>query len=317
MKLDCSGFPTTTHAALNDLTDLSVDLQDLTRAAMTVGYPSRNLATAQVGPWRARALRHLVQGYITPNIAPTHYFRTLETTEKAAMSFLLAEAFTLLFAQKAMGLWYLVHVRGCGFELDAGTPSLKPNAIMKSSDIRPDFVGRKTGEHHVFETKGRQRGLSALDRNRALGQVSAISKINGKPPTTRVVAAFIFGKAGIRGQLIDPEPTADHNLKYDEAAAVRKYYAPFWGRALANMRQIGDFTCLDLGDGLIWGVDAKIPLLLRFTAADEVDGEFALLNHLENSQETYAALNGEHLSVGPDGMVVGPADELQLRQGRK
>lgn len=315
MKLDCSGFPAATHAALNALTDLSVDLQDLTRAAMTVGYPSRKMAIAQVGAWRARALRHLVHGYVTPGLAPTNYFRNLETTEKAAMSFLLAEAFTLLFAQKAMGLWYLVHVRGCGFDLKVGTPKLKPHAIAKSSDVRPDFIGRKIGEHHVFETKGRQRKLSTLERNRALGQVSAISNINGTPPKTRVVAAFTFAKAGIRGQIVDPEATADHNLIYDEAMAVRKYYTAFRNsRALSRMRQIGDFICLEVGDGLVWGVDRKIPTLLQPGTDDELNGDLPVLNHLEHRQEVYADLNGQGLSVGPDGVVFGLADHLQARQ---
>lgn len=146
-------------------------------------------------------------------------------------------------------------------------------------------------------------------------QVSAISKINSASPTTRVVAAFIFAKAGIRGQIADPEGNAAYDLFYDEAMAVRKYYAAFRnGRTLARMREIGDFTCIDLGDGLIWGVDKKIPRLLQFTVDDDVEGDFAVLNHLQHSQETYSALNGERLSVGPDGMVVGPADELQRRQ---
>lgn len=315
MRLYCSGFPAATHGALNSLTDLAIDLQDLTRAAMTVGYPSRNQAIAQAGPWRARALRHLVAGYVSPNLAPTNYFRNLETTEKAAMSFLLAEALTLLFAQKAMGLWYLVHVRGCGFHLNGGTASPKPNAVMKSSDVRPDFIGRRAGEHHVFESKGRQRGLSVQQRIRALGQVSAISSINGVDPTTRVVAAFTFARAGIRGQIIDPEASADHDLEYDEVQAVRKYYGAFLGRRKrGHMREIGRYACMDLGDGLVWGVDGKLPLLLDMLTEDEKDGDQMILNHLTHSQEIYEGMNQHGLSVGRDGIVFGSAELLEEAQ---
>jgi hypothetical protein len=189
---------------------------------------------------------------------------------------------------------------------------------MKSTDVRPDFIGRKTGEHHVFETKGRQRGLSTKDRNRALGQVSAITTVNGTPPMTRVVAAFTFAKAGVRGSIRDPEATASDALVYDEAAAVRKYYVAFGSKsARAGMREIGDFTCLDLGDGQIWGVDSKIPLFLHFTSKDDGQPDVAVLMHLQSRQDAYAELNGGRLSVGRDGIVFGSAEELELRQSLK
>src|SRR5580693_24007 len=129
----------------------------------------------------------MMQGYLDANLCTTPYFRNLEQSERAAVCFLLGQAFTLWFAQELMSIAYLVHVQGMAKWTPTGagiTP--KSGAGVPKGKSRPDFIGFAGMERHVFETKGRTRGIYDKLMRSALAQVSKIATINGKPPATRV-----------------------------------------------------------------------------------------------------------------------------------
>ena len=54
---------------------ITADHLDITRALMTVGYPSRRAALARVGRWRARMLYALAHGFLDANLRTTPYFQ--------------------------------------------------------------------------------------------------------------------------------------------------------------------------------------------------------------------------------------------------
>jgi hypothetical protein len=99
-------------AALNGLSPITATRSDIIRSLLEVGYQSRKKAIRKVGPWRARMLVAMANGYLDSSLNTTQYFRNLEQTEKVGVSFLFGEAFTHWFAQERMDVEFLVHVAG-------------------------------------------------------------------------------------------------------------------------------------------------------------------------------------------------------------
>jgi hypothetical protein len=171
-------------ASLNGTLTLTATRPDFIRSLLTVGYPSRRAAIRTVGRWREEMLVAMATGYLDHNLHTTTYFRNLEQTEKAAVSFLFGEAFTHWCAQDRMNIEYLVHVAGlrsCTWGAATTPVTPKPGALPPAPKSRPDFIGIRRRERHVFESKGRIRRPSTATVNKALGQVSALHSINGRP----------------------------------------------------------------------------------------------------------------------------------------
>ncbi len=170
---------------LNGVASLTASRPDIIRSLLTVGYPSRKAAVGVVGPWRERMLVAMATGYLGPSLSTTAYFRNLEQTEKVGVSFLLGEAFTHWYAQARMNIEYLVHVAGlatCNWVSPSSPVAPKVGAAAPLPKSRPDFIGIRRRERHVFESKGRIRRPSASTISKALGQVSALRSINERHP---------------------------------------------------------------------------------------------------------------------------------------
>ncbi|MFK4259975.1 hypothetical protein [Agrobacterium tumefaciens] len=84
-------------SVLNGTVTLTVTHPDINRSLLTIGYPSRRSAARVVGLWREKMLFAMATGYL--DLSLNAYFRNLEQTEKAAISFLFGEAFTHWYAQ--------------------------------------------------------------------------------------------------------------------------------------------------------------------------------------------------------------------------
>lgn len=110
-KVIASQF-TGAFAKLNGSSNITATRADIIRSLLTVGYPSRKKALRKVGPWRIKMLSAMAYGYLDRALRTTAYFRNLEQTEKAGVSFLLGQAFTHWFAQDRMDIEFLVHVAG-------------------------------------------------------------------------------------------------------------------------------------------------------------------------------------------------------------
>ena len=192
--------------SLNGTLTLTATRADFIRSLLTVGYPSRRAAIRTVGRWREEMLVAMATGYLDHNLHTTTYFRNLEQTEKAAVSFLFGEAFTHWCAQDRMNIEYLVHVAGlrsCTWGAATTPVTPKPGALPPAPKSRPDFIGIRRTERHVFESKGRIRRPSTATVNKALGQVSALHSINGRPPTTRCASFFMMKASGPEGKVVD------------------------------------------------------------------------------------------------------------------
>ena len=194
-------------SALNGTKTLSATRADIIRSLLTVGYPSRKVAVKVVGRWRERMLLAMATGYLDQNLRTTRYFRSLEQTEKVGVSFLLGQAFTHWYAERYMNIEYLVHFAGvadCKWVTPTKAVAPKAGAAPPPAKSRPDFIGIRRTERHVFESKGRQRKPSGSAEAKALGQVSALSSVNGKKPTTRCATFFMLKAAGAEGRVVDP-----------------------------------------------------------------------------------------------------------------
>lgn len=275
---------------------------------LTVGYPSRRSAIARVGRWRAILLRSMARGYLKRNLGTTRYFRNLEQSEMAAMSFLLAQAFTYWFAQTHMGLAYVVHVRGAKqrFALASSMTTLKGGTFKPRS--RPDFVGRSPGSYHIFESKGRSGTITTALMETALAQASMITRINGRIPTSRVAACFSFQANGVSAKIQDPDSIRGQNLVFDDVLAAEKVYSFFLDPEIRESSRplIDGFQCVELGDGLIYGVDKKVITQLDILRPLQGDNRVAepLLTFLHGRQDFYEQIRDINTSVGAEGIIL-------------
>jgi len=144
----------------------------------------------------------MATGYLDHALNTTPYFRNLEQSEKVGVSFLLGEAFTHWYAQDRMKIEYLVHVAGlssCMWTSPTTPLAPKAGASPPAAKSRPDFIGIRRAESHVFESKGRIRRPAASAVSKALGQVSAIHSVNGKAPKPGAQVSSCSGAVAPRG----------------------------------------------------------------------------------------------------------------------
>jgi hypothetical protein len=318
-KVEASKF-TGAFGKLNGSTDITATRADIIRSLLTVGYPSRKKALRKVGPWRIRMLSAMAYGYLDPALRTTQYFRNLEQTEKVGVSFLLGEAFTHWFAQDRMDVEFLVHVAGLkstvwGISSAAVPP--KTGASPPSPKSRPDFIGVRKAERHVFESKGRIRRPSQSAISKALGQVSALRLVNGTQPATRCATFFMLKAAGAEGKVIDPD--ADVNgveVTFDEWEGITKAYSFFLdgeNEELADAMGEG-YVGREIDTGVYFGIDKKVLSAAAGQAPastderrQQLDEVFGILSHRAN---LYRERRAEDVSAGLDGMLL-----IDRRQG--
>lgn len=298
---------------LNGFTSLNATRPDIIRSLLTVGYPSRKAAVAVVGPWRERMLVAMATGYLDRNLNTTPYFRNLEQTEKVGVSFLLGEAFTHWYAQDRMNIEYLVHVAGlatCTWVTPSKSLKPKIGASAPSPKSRPDFIGIRRLERHVFESKGRIRRPSTNIVGKALGQVSTLRSINGKRPTTRCASFFMLKASGTEGKVVDP-PGGSHGIGvvFDERDALAKAYSFFLDGQNADLSdQIGQgYVGREIESGLFFGIDKRIldAVAERPSSASQRRKRVAeIFQILSDQAETYRSRRDDHASPGCDGTLL-------------
>ena len=206
----------------------------------------------------------MATGYLDRSLSTTAYFRNLEQTEKVGVSFLLGEAFTHWYAQARMNIEYLVHVAGlatCSWVSPSSLVTPKVGAAAPLPKSRPDFIGIRRQERHVFESKGRIRRPSASTISKALGQASALRSINGKAPTTRCASFFMLKAAGAEGKVLDPPEGADGiGVIFDERDALANAYSFFLdGPTDSLFHQVSEgYVGREIEEGVFFGVDKRI-----------------------------------------------------------
>lgn len=298
---------------LNGVSPLDATRADIIRSLLTVGYPSRREAVKIVGRWRERMLVAMATGYLDRNLRTTQYFRSLEQTEKVGVSFLLGEAFTHWFAQRYMDIEYLVHVAGvrnCKWVTPTKAVAPKAGATPPAAKSRPDFIGIRRTERHVFESKGRQRKPSGTAEAKALGQVSALTSINGKKPTTRCATFFMLKAAGTEGKVIDPPEEGPRiGVLFDERDAIAKAYSFFLDGPIVSLAdQIGPgYVGREIEENVFFGIDKKVlaaiserPASARARRARAAE----IFSILSGQQQVYEARRSPTESPGRDGTLL-------------
>jgi hypothetical protein len=307
-------------ATLNGSTDITASRADIIRSLLTVGYPSRKKAIRTVGPWRIRMLSAMAYGYLDRALRTTQYFRNLEQTEKVGASFLFGQAFTHWFAQDRMDIPFLLHVAGLPsttWTSSSAAVTPKTGATAPSPKSRPDFVGMKKAESHVFESKGRIRRPAPSAVGKALGQVSALRSINGTQPTTRCATFFMLKSSGAEGQVIDPEGDAvGVEVKFDEWEMVAQAYAFFLDGGNVDLADAAGegYVGREIDDRVYFAIDKKV---LSAAAGQDpaspserrqrLDDIFGILAHRATF---YRERRTEEVSPGLDGMLL-----VDRRQG--
>ncbi|WP_225113449.1 hypothetical protein [Bradyrhizobium sp. NBAIM32] len=302
-------------AKLNGTTDINATRADIIRSLLTVGYPNRKKAIRKVGLWRARMLSAMAYGYLDRKLRTTEYFRNLEQTEKVGVSFLLGQAFTHWFAQDRMDIEFLLHV--AGFEsttwgTSTAAASAKTGASPPSPKSRPDFIGMKKAEKHVFESKGRIRRPPQTAVAKALGQVSALRAINGTQPATRCATFFMLKASGAEGQVVDPEGDATGvELKFDEWEMITKAYAFFLDGENSELPDAAGegYVGRQIDDGVFFAIDKKVLSAasgqgLPVSASERQQRRDEVFDILAHRASHYRERRTEDVSPGPDGTLL-------------
>lgn len=297
---------------------------DIIRSLLTVGYPSRRAAVRVVGPWREDLLVAMATGYLDAFLRTTPYYRNLEQTEKVGVSFLFGEAFTHWYAQSQMNVPFLLHVAGlasCHWASSTTPVSPKAGATSPAPKSRPDFIGIRYRERHVFESKGRSRFPSTSTVAKALGQVSALHTVNGRTPTTRCASFFMFRANGPEGLVVDPPASGKGvDVRFDDFDAVAKAYSYFLDRPVNDVSDnVGDgYVGREIEDGVFFAIDKEIFAALQerpATRRGRLRRFLEISAILEGSAQRLLGRRDAGVSPGPDGLLL--VDRRRLSSTRQ
>ena len=208
---------------------LEADWGDLIWAALTVGRPNTAyvLAHGEASLYEALFRLSLVRMAVEQrppraSLYRTSAFRSLDPTEKGAVSYFLGMAVCKLFADRLLGTTWLLH-------LDVFKDQLDPKVVGGRS--RPDLVGQNHfGEWHAFECKGRSSVPNADERRKAKAQAQRLTRVDSTDCALHVGAISYFRQDKLEFHWRDPEPKDTEELGSLSVEptedAWRHYYAP-------------------------------------------------------------------------------------------
>ena len=206
---------------------LCVTWDDILWAAITVGRPNRYIvfrygdASVYEAFFRWSLIRMALEQETptTPCLSRTDAARTLDPSEKAAVSYFLGMTFCKLFATNLLNTPWLLH-------LDVCRPWL--NSIL-SSRSRPDLVGQEHGSNrwYAFESKGRSNPIDTAVKDRAKIQAQRVVGINGIGCSMHIGAITYFRDSILEFYWKDPIPEKGEGIEIDlPPNSWRYYYQP-------------------------------------------------------------------------------------------
>ena len=211
----------------NGTDELSVTWGDILWAAITVGRPNRYTvfrygdASLYEAFFRWSLIRMALEQR-TPTASclwRTDAARTLDPSEKAAVSYFLGMIFCKLFATNLLNTPWLLH-------LDVCRPQLDP---ILSSRSRPDLIGQEHGSNfwYAFESKGRSNPIRTAVKNKAKIQAQRVVRINGIGCSMHIGAITYFRDDILRFYWRDPIPKEKNPVEIDlPSNPWRHYYQP-------------------------------------------------------------------------------------------
>lgn len=254
----------------NGTSELSVTWNDLLWAAMTVGRPNRQYvfrhgdASAYEAAFRISLVRMALEQESpgSQRLRRTEALKTLDATEKGAVSYFLGMAFCKLFAAKKLKTPWLLH-------LDVWRPLLNPVLTGRS---RPDLLGkeRRSSRWHGFECKGRISAPSSSVKARAKYQAERLVSVNGTLCTLHIGAITYFRHDVVQFYWCDP-PARERPTVAVQAGpdAWAHYYGPAVHAILEGSpdrisdRPRGEFYRIEGADLEVGLHPIVAPLLLR------------------------------------------------------
>ena len=208
---------------------LPTDWNDILWAALTVGRPNRAYvfrhrnASYYEALFRLSLVRMALEQYpYRATLHRTEAFRSLDLTEKGAVSYFLGMALCKLFASRLLNTPWLLHLDVFREELDAS---------VLAGRSRPDLVGRDaSGAWHAFESKGRSSVPSAADRRKAKDQARRLVRVDSTDCSLHIGSISYFQLDELQFHWRDPDPKEPEKVEPFEihlpADAWRHYYGP-------------------------------------------------------------------------------------------
>jgi len=172
----------------------------------------------------------LEQQPVGGSLKRTDAFRSLDPTEKGAVSYFLGMTVCKLFASSFLRTTWLLH-------LDVFRRQLPPDLLGGRS--RPDLIGEDDkGAWCAFECKGRSSVPNAQDRSKAKTQAQRLVRVGSKNCSLHIGAISFFRHETLEFHWRDPDPedanTIDPIQVDLQEDAWRHYYAPTLALASAG-----------------------------------------------------------------------------------
>jgi len=224
----------------------------------------------------------------------TEAAKTLDPTEKGAVSYFLGMAICKLFSARLLQAPWLLH-------LDVFRPELDIHLTGRS---RPDLVGQtNTGKWVAFGSKGRLSAPNNEAKNKAKAQAQRVVRIDGKSPSYNVGGIAFFSNDVLRFFWRDPEATS--KLKRIECnvedADWRHYYQP-----VTELVQSREQTGISNAFPPVF-VDRELDVKIQVHPA--IYG--LLIEHNWGEAKRIATAHGEEFKSGgyqPDGIQIAAGD---------
>lgn len=145
----------------------------------------------------------------------------LDPSEKGAISYFLGLTMAKAFAERLLGVPWLLH-------LDVYRQQLQP---LLGGRSRPDLVGQTvTGDWIAIESKGRTNGFDARALDIAKKQTHSLASIDGREPALLIGMVTHFDDGQLQFTTSDP-PRPEHtdpvHLRFSRSNLVEAYYRPF------------------------------------------------------------------------------------------
>ena len=310
------GFPSCWEKEFHGSHSMNVTWAELFWAAITVGR--KNRASVIQHGYHSRLEIIYRFAMIGANLsysdrdefAKTDAYKSLDPSEKSAISYFLGLSFAKLAAEKLLGIPWLVHL-DCFSDL----------SIDLRNNRRPDLIGEDyQGRWGVFEAKGRTNNIKKTLIQKAKKQTQMVRKINGSDPWVRVASISYFFHHKLKLHLEDPDEihsdAIDFEIPGGEDQFLKYYYQPFIS-LIENSQSFQEevegrtINVVELVEvDLVVGLDAQVQEIL--TSVDSIRPR--LSSHLEGIPRFHSENNAAALLVGDTASFLGP-DGILVRLG--
>jgi hypothetical protein len=221
------GFPSGMPLLTGSYT-LATSWDELIWAAITVGRPNRHYvfrhgkASIYEALFRLSLIRMALEqrGSTGTRLWRSAAARTLDPSEKGAVSYFLGLTFCKLFSAKLLDAPWMLHLDVFGPMLDT--------VLTKRS--RPDLIGQtQSRKWLVLECKGRVSPPDKKAITRAKQQATRVVSISGVAPTFHIGGFTFFKNEVVRFHWIDPdpEPEVENPIRLNPTSEIwARYYMP-------------------------------------------------------------------------------------------